>query len=87
VLTHAFSRPGDKDRKVAIWCEPLAIHIHPETHEEVYGYWVINGHWIYRPEIDGGELLWSGVAPFSHHDRHYNDAITWIQEQVDAPPY
>ena len=43
-----------------------------------------------------GFLVWAGIAGLKEHenhkwsrtpDYHYNDAIQWIQEQIDDPEY
>ena len=74
--TYAFAHENNLDRVVA-WCEKVDD-----------GYWVINGQWtIENPREYGAVLVWEGEVPKhisnSHHDRSYNEAINWIEEQLN----
>jgi len=73
-----------KNSKVSIWCS-----IYREYDTGTITFYVINGAWsgtlkdgfiyIKGEKISEGEVLWKGICP--HDD--YNEAIPWIQEQVD----
>ena len=85
MTTFAFALRSDPERKVRFWCERLTGQ----------RYLVLNGGFEFilskgrtakiedRIEAPEVELVWSGKVP-KPHGSHYNDAIAWIQAQLDA---
>lgn len=73
-----------RNSQVSIWCNNIR-----EYNNGTITFDVINGAWsgtlkdgliyIKGEKIAEGEVLWKGICP--HDD--YNEAIPWIQEQVD----
>lgn len=84
--TLALAHP-DNHRKVKCWCN------YEELKTGNYKIYVINGAWggNYNPRdgslvMDDGEtiaaeLVWMGEVP-SPHNRDYNSAINWLDEQL-----
>lgn len=82
---------ADATGRVNLWCEHNGMN-----EDGSIKFWVINGAW-YGTYHDGqvyveytkptfpGILVWAGKAKFNAG--HYNEAIRWIQEQIDDPEY
>lgn len=74
--TYAFAHK-QYPTSVRLWCRSSA---------RGRNFWVINGAWRYDPRVDKDYLLiWEGEVPEDlNHERHYSEAIKWIQGQVDG---
>lgn len=82
---------ADPSGKINLWC------YHNGMDEDGFiRFSVINGAWDgkfkdnqvyvdYTKGIFPGFIVWAGNAKFS--DSRYNEAIHWIQEQIDDPEY
>jgi hypothetical protein len=70
--TYGFARK-EHPRIVTIWAERRGDR-----------FWVINGLWRMCPTQDHFIEVWSGQVP-PPHSYDYNEAINWIQKQVDGP--
>ena len=69
-----------KGNKVNLLCGHWKLN----KKKEIF-HFVRNGHWHYRPGIDTHmelEKIWEGVVP-EEHDGHYNDAINWINAELE----
>ena len=82
---------ADTTGNVSIWCEVIGIN-----KDGSINFSVINGAWDgkyhnntvyveYTKATYPGFLVWVGRAKFNEQD--YNDAIPWIQDQIDDPEY
>jgi hypothetical protein len=83
---------ADTTGNVSIWCNVNSIN-----EDGSINFWVINGAWPGRYHNNRifiekdteasfpGMLVWVGKAKFSNWD--YNEAIHWIQDQIDDPDY
>lgn len=83
---------ADPTGRVSLWCTAEGIN-----EDGSINFWVINGAWYGRyhngqvfieKETEAsfpGMLVWVGDAKFTNSD--YNEAIYWIQDQIDDPDY
>jgi hypothetical protein len=80
---------ADSEGRVDLWCDYNGL-----DEDGSIRFSVINGAWDgrfkdnmvyveYTKSSFPGHLVWAGSAK----GRDYNDAISWIQEQIDDPEY
>lgn len=84
--TLALAHP-DVHKRVRCWCT------YKELPDGMFDIYVINGAWSGKFNSREGslimedgwtasaEIVWMGEVP-AEHDRNYNDAIGWINEQL-----
>jgi hypothetical protein len=85
---------ADTTGKVSLWCSVTSIN-----EDGSIDFYVINGAWSgrydngkvfveYTKATYPGFLVWVGQAKYrSDGGQDYNDAIPWIQEQINDPAY